>query len=361
MDAETIRSSLRQHEAEGNAVTVISAEIEDPKGYGRILRAEDGSLFSIVEEKDATDEQRAIREINSGALWFRRLDLIDALGKLTTDNAAGEYYLTDTIGILRCQGKRAGAAATQNGNVVLGANDRYQLYQLNEIARKDVLKQHMVNGVDIPCIDGILIAPGVEIAAGTTILPNSILKGTTKIGTNCVIGPNTVITDSTIDDGVKLNNVDCEQAHVGNGVDVGPFSHLRPNTDLAEGVHVGNFVEIKNSVVGKGTKVPHLTYVGDSDVGEGCNFGCGSLTVNYDGKIKHRTVIGDHVFIGCNTNLVAPVEVGDWAFTAAGSTITDTVPEGALAIARSRQTNKEGWVAEKKPYKIMPEDLEKKD
>ncbi len=204
MDAETISQSEALHEKEGNAVTVISARLTDPFGYGRIVRGEDGSLDSIVEEKDATAGQRAITEVNSGAMWFNREDLISSLGKLTTDNAAGEYYLTDTIGILRAEGKRAGAAMTENAKVVLGANDRYQLYQLNEMVRKDILKEHMLNGVGIPCMDGIMIAPGVEIAAGTTILPNTILRGKTVIGADCVIGPGVVLTDADVPAGTVL-------------------------------------------------------------------------------------------------------------------------------------------------------------
>lgn len=353
MDAETILRSLRNHEADNNAVTVITAKVPDPAGYGRIVRGTDGSLLRIVEEKDADDAERAITEINSGAFWFRREDLLSALGKLTTDNEAHEYYLTDTIQILRAAGKRTGASQSKNGNVVLGANDRYQLYQLNEIARKDVLRKQMEEGVDIPCIDGILIGKDVVIGNETTILPNSILRGKCVIGSGCTIGPNTLMTDSTVADGVTLNNVFLEQSVVDNGVSVGPFSHIRPDSHLGENVHVGNFVEIKNSSIGTGTKVPHLTYVGDSDVGAGCNFGCGSLTVNYDGKVKHRTTVRDHAFIGCNTNLIAPVTVGEYAFTAAGSSITEDVPDNALAIARARQVNKEEWVTKKKPYKGM--------
>lgn len=353
IDAETIGNSLEAHIKDGNAVTVVSAEVDDPTGYGRILKNANGELIRIVEQKDADRSELAVKEINSGMLWFRKEDLLDALDKLTPSEVSGEYYLTDTISILKKEGKRTGVFTAANSNVVLGANDRLQLLELNDIARKAVLKKHLLNGVDIPCIDGIIIGKDVEIAAGTQILPNTILKGRTTVGAGCTLGPNTMVYDSTIKDGVQLNNVFFEDSVIENGANVGPFSHIRPNTHLAENVHVGNFVEVKNSNIGKGTKVPHLTYVGDSDVGEGCNFGCGSLTVNYDGKIKHRTTIEDHAFIGCNTNLVAPVKVGAWAFTAAGSTITDDVPENALAVARSYQKNIEDWVTRKKPYKNM--------
>ena len=353
MDAETILASLKLHEEQGYAVTVIAANIPNPTGYGRIVRNGDGSLKKIVEQKDANAAELGITEVNSGAYWFKREALMDALTKITPENAAHEYYLTDTIYVLKADGKTAGVYATENGNVVLGANDRVQLLELNDIARKEVLYKHLRNGVDIPVLDGIIIGKDVEIGNETQILPNTIIKGATSIGSNCVLGPNTYIINSTIADGVKLNNVMFEDSTIGANADLGPFSHVRPNCNLAEGVHAGNYTEIKNSNVGKGTKIPHLTYVGDSDVGEGCNFGCGSLTVNYDGKIKHRTTIGDHVFVGCNTNLVAPVTVGDWAFTAAGSTITEDVPEDALAIARARQTNIDGWVTKKQPYKNM--------
>lgn len=353
MDADSMLASLDLHKKEGNSVTVIAARIADPTGYGRIIRNEDGSLARITEQKDATAEELKIQEVNSGGYWFRREDLMAALQEIKPENAAHEYYLTDTIYVLKHAGKKAGVYATENGNVILGANDRLQLQQLNEIARKEIIEKHLLNGVDIPCTDGVMIGPDAVIGNETQILPNTIIKGKSTIGSNCVLGPNTFVVNGTIADGVTLNNIMFEDSSIGAGADMGPFSHVRPNCHLGEAFHAGNFVELKNSNIGNGTKVPHLTYVGDSDVGEGCNFGCGSLTVNYDGKIKHRTTIGDHVFVGCNTNLVAPVTVGDWAYTAAGSTITEDVPENALAIARSRQENKEHWVTKQKPYKNM--------
>lgn len=353
MDSETILKSLELHKAERNAVTVISANLSNPFGYGRIVRLSDGTVARIVEEKDADKDIKSINEVNSGAYWFEKEALLSALKGLGTDNEAGEYYLTDTLEVLRNAGKRVGAFATENSNVVLGANNRVQLLELNTLARMDVLVSHMEKGVDIPCTDGILIGKDVKIGRDTQILPNTIIKGNTEIGEDCIIGPNTVITDSVIKEGVVLNNVDFEESIIEQGADIGPFSHIRPGSHLGEKVHVGNFVEVKNSNVGNGTKIPHLTYVGDSDVGEGVNFGCGSLTVNYDGKHKTRTTVKDHAFIGCNTNLIAPVTVGEYAFTAAGSTITDDIPGFALSVARARQINKEGWVTRKKPYKNM--------
>ena len=353
MDSETILESLKLHRENGNAVTVISAKLQDPTGYGRVIQDVNGRIERIVEQKDATEAEKKIQSVNSGAYWFNREELLSTLDKLTTENEAHEYYLTDTIGILKHERKKTGVYITDNADVVLGANDRVQLLSLNEKARNKIIRKHLLNGVDIPCTDGVIIGADVTIENETQILPNTIIKGRSVIGKDCVLGPNTLITDSVVKDGVKLNNVDLEQSVIENGVDIGPFSHIRPNSHLGENVHVGNFVEIKNSEIGNGTKVPHLTYVGDSDVGEGCNFGCGSLTVNYDGKNKHRTTIKDHAFIGCNTNLVAPVTVGEWVFTAAGSTITQDVPDNALAIARAKQVNKEGWVTKKKPYKNM--------
>lgn len=353
IDKETISGSLKQHEETGSAVTLVSACIDNPTGYGRIVRDKNGDVVRIVEQKDATDEQKEIKEVNSGVFWFKASELLDALTKITPNNSQGEYYLTDTLEIIMKKGLKASAYITDNNSVVLGANDRVQLNQLNEIARKNILNNLMISGVEIPCLDGIIVGPNVKIGMGTVLLPNSIIRGNSSIGENCEIGPNTLIDDSEIKDSVELNNVFVESSLIENGANMGPFDHIRPNCHIGENVHVGNYVEVKNSNIGKGTKLPHLTYVGDSDIGEGVNFGCGSLTVNYDGKIKSRTTVEDHAFIGCNTNLIAPVTVGEYAFTAAGSTVTKNVPAYSLCIARSKQTNKEDWVKVKKPYKGM--------
>ena len=219
--------------------------------------------------------------------------------------------------------------------------------------RRNINDALMLSGVDIPCTDGVMIGVDVEIGVGTTILPNTIIIGKTKIGTGCTIGPNTYIKDGVVGNNVILDNVKLLDSEVEDDVDCGPFVKVRAGSKLCKGVHIGNFVEVKNSVMGEGTKCAHLTYVGDSDVGKNVNFGCGTVTVNYDGTNKHRCKIGEHAFIGCNTNLIAPVEIGDFAFTAAGSTITDDVPENALSVARAKQVNKEGWVTRKKPYKDM--------
>lgn len=233
-------------------------------------------------------------------------------------------------------------------------SDIFGEYEKREWIRRETIFRHMRNGVEIPCIDGVQIDSSVKIGKGTKIFSNTILKGETEIGENCIIGPNTRVESSIVGDGTKLDNVVCEQSNVGKNCDIGPFVHIRPNTKIHNKVHLGNFVEVKNSEIDDGTKVSHLTYVGDSDVGKEVNFGCGVVTVNYTGKEKFRTTIGDRAFIGCNTNLIAPVSVGDYAYTAAGSTITENVPENALGIARAKQINKDNWVVKRKPYKKNP-------
>ena len=355
VDSDTIRNSLTHHRNCSNAATVITATVDDPTGYGRILRDENGFLSAIREEKDATPEEKRIKEVNSGAFWFNCGVLLNVLGKLTTSNAAGEYYLTDAIDIIISMVMHAGAYISGNPGVAMGANSRAQLAGLNETARRMLIERAYENGADIPCTDGVIIGRGVEIGRDTLILPGTILTGSTSVGNGCVIGPNTSLRDVTVGNGTRLDNVRATNATVGSGCDIGPFVQIRPNTEIHDNVHLGNFVEVKNSVIDDGTKVSHLTYVGDSDVGKNVNFGCGTVTVNYDGKNKHRTSIGDNSFIGCNTNLIAPVKIGSYGFTAAGSTITDDVPDGSMGIARSRQTNKLNWVFDRRPLKNMPE------
>lgn len=342
IDSETITDSLARHEAEGNAVTVITASVESPFGYGRILRSGSG-IAGIVEEKDATDEQRSITEINSGCYWFRTADLITLLGKLTNDNAQNEYYLTDTIAIALREGMRAGAYCSRNPDVVLGANDRQGLLKLNTAARMAVMRQHMANGVGFSCTDGIIIERSVKIGAGTEILPGTILRGNTVIGENCVIGPNCVMEDTVVGDNVQLNTVQAYQSQIDAGVQMGPFVHIRPNSHICSGAKIGDFVEIKNTTIGEETAIAHLAYLGDSDVGKGVNIGCGCVTVNFDGVKKSRCVIGDHAFVGCNTNLIAPVELGKHAYTAAGTTVTTDIPDYALAIDRGVLHIKDGY------------------
>lgn len=351
MDKETIDKAYAYHSENNNAITLVSAIFDDITGIGHIKRDENGRLLRIVEDKDANAEEKLIQEGNAGVYWFKGASLLYALDNLTNDNVQNEYYLTDSLEILINKGENAGAYVCENAEAVLGANDRKQLNDLNTIMRRNINDSHMVNGVDMPCTDGIMIGMDVKIGLNTRILPNTIIIGNVEIGDDCVIGPNTYIQNSKIGDRVILDNCKITDSTVEDGVDCGPFVKVRANSVLKKGVHIGNFVEVKNSIVGEGTKSAHLTYIGDSDVGANVNFGCGTVTCNYDGKNKTRCTIGDGAFIGCNTNLIAPVEVGDKAYIAAGSTITDNIPEDALAIARAKQVNKEGWVIEKKPYK----------
>lgn len=351
MDAETINKAYNYHKSNSNSITLISAIVEDTEGIGHIKRDEKGNLLRIVEHKDATEEEKKINESNAGCYWFNGGDLKYALSKITNNNAQNEYYLTDSLEILINAGKNVGAYVVENSQVVLGANDRKQLNDLNTIMRKNINEKHMLNGVDIPCTDGVMIGKDVKIGNSTVILPNTIIIGNTVIGQGCTIGPNTYIDNGIIGDNVILDNCKILDSTVEDHVDAGPFVKVRANSTLHKGVHIGNFVEVKNSNVGAGSKSAHLTYIGDSDVGENVNFGCGTVTCNYDGKNKYRCKIGNDVFIGCNTNLIAPVQVGDLAYIAAGSTITDSIPDKALSIARARQVIKEGWVDIKKPYK----------
>lgn len=351
MDAETINKAYDYHKENNNSITLISALVEDTNGIGHVKRDENGTLLRIVEHKDATEEEKKINESNAGCYWFNGGDLKYALSKVTNNNVQNEYYLTDTLEILINSGKNAGAYVVENSEVVLGANDRKQLNDLNTIMRRNINDKHLLNGVDIPCTDGVIIGKDVKIGGSTVILPNTIIIGNTVIGDGCTIGPNTYIDNSQIGDNVILDNCKILDSTVESDVDAGPFVKVRANSVLKKGVHIGNFVEVKNSIMGEGSKSAHLTYIGDSDVGSDVNFGCGTVTCNYDGKNKYRCKIGDGAFIGCNTNLIAPVEVGDKAYIAAGSTITDSIPENALSIARARQVIKENWVEIKKPYK----------
>lgn len=348
MDASTIRVALENHRNAQNAVTIISAIVDTPFGYGRIVRDEKTLEFKqIVEERDASSEIKKINEISSGTYWFKSDILLEAIENIKPRQNEN-YNLVDAISYITDKGLKADVCFALCPEVVLGANTRSEVSEINEIVRKKVIDSLLDMGVDIPCIDGIIIDPSVEIGMDTTILPNTVLRGNTKIGKNCVIGPNSFIEDSKIGDESALDNTKCRQAIVGMGANIGPFVQIRPNTVIKDRVHLGNFVEVKNSTIDDGTKVSHLTYVGDSDVGKNVNFGCGTVTVNYNGKAKFRTKIGNNAFIGCNTNLIAPVTVGDGAYTAAGSTITENVPGEALGIARARQVNKEGWVVKYK-------------
>ncbi|MEG0615715.1 MAG: bifunctional UDP-N-acetylglucosamine diphosphorylase/glucosamine-1-phosphate N-acetyltransferase GlmU, partial [Oscillospiraceae bacterium] len=301
IDEKTIRNALKLHIDKDNAVTVITANVENPFGYGRIIRKNNG-ISDIVEEKDVSDEQKKITEINSGAYWFKIDELLMALKELRPNNSQGEYYLPDTIGILIHHSLRADAYISSNSQAVLGANDRKGLLLLNDAARETVIQKHMDNGVEFTCTAGISIGRYVEIGVGASILQGSIIGGKTVIGENTIIGPNCLIEDCEIGSNAVLNYVQAYQSIIGDNVKAGPFVHIRPHSVIKSNVKIGDFVEVKNSTIGEDTAVAHLTYIGDSDVGKNVNFGCGCVTVNYDGEKKSRTTIGDNAFIGCNTN-----------------------------------------------------------
>ena len=346
IDAKTIEEALVIHKQQKNAVTVITAELDEPKGYGRIIRTDKG-ISGIVEQKEANEEQLQIKEVNSGAYWFRTADLIGLLGKLTNNNVQNEYYLTDTISIALAEGKNAGAYKSENPEIILGANDRKDLLELNNIARMAVIDKHLANGVEFICTDGVIIERSVEIGVGTQIQPSTILRNGTKIGSGCIIGPNALADDCTIGDNVVFNASQAYSSTIDSGVTVGPYVHIRPDSHIKSGVHIGDFVEIKNSTIGEKTAIAHLAYIGDSDIGKKVNIGCGTVTVNYDGISKSRCVIGDNCFIGCNTNLIAPVKLGKAVYTAAGTTVTRDVPDYALAIDRGVMKVNEGYTLRK--------------
>ena len=351
IDAETIKESLIIHKQQNNAVTVITAELENPFGYGRIIRSA-GGISGIVEQKDATEEQRQIKEVNSGTYWFRTADLIELLGKLSNDNVQNEYYLTDTIAIALAEGKNAGAYKSENADIIRGANDRKDLLELNTYARMAVIEKHLANGVEFTCTDGVVIERGVEIGVGTEILPNTIIRKNTTIGRNCKIGPNTVVENCKIGDDVNLHTVQAYESEIESGVKIGPYVHIRPDSVVKSGAKIGDFVEIKNSTIGEKTAIAHLAYVGDSDIGKRVNIGCGTVTVNYDGIAKSRCVIGDNCFVGCNTNLIAPVKLGKAVYIAAGTTVTRDVPDYALAIDRGVMKINEGYTLRKLKSKL---------
>ncbi|MBR1738620.1 MAG: bifunctional UDP-N-acetylglucosamine diphosphorylase/glucosamine-1-phosphate N-acetyltransferase GlmU [Firmicutes bacterium] len=341
--AETINKLNETHCSENNDVTVISAIAEDATGYGRIVKDNGGRFIKIVEHKDCNSEELKIKEYNTGVYIFKSAALNNALSKLTNNNSQGEYYLTDALEIIKNDGGKVGVMTAENESEFIGVNSKLQLSQAAKTIRKRINENLMINGVTIEDPDNTYIGQDVEIEPDTIILPGCVLEGKTKIGTDCIIGPNTMISGSIIHDAVIIKNSTLVNSEVDNFTTVGPYAYLRPNSKIGEHVKIGDFVEVKNSNIDDGTKVSHLTYIGDSDVGKNINFGCGTVTVNYDGKNKFRTTIGDNAFIGCNTNLVAPVTVEENAYIAAGSTITNDVPESALSIARARQVNKPEW------------------
>jgi bifunctional UDP-N-acetylglucosamine pyrophosphorylase / glucosamine-1-phosphate N-acetyltransferase len=349
LQAQTLQALVAEHAAAGNAVTVLTARVADPAGYGRIIRDQAGRLAEIVEDADATAAQRTVDEINSGCYAFDGALLADAVKRVATSNAQGQEYLTDVVGILRADGHLAGTVLAGDPAEIQGVNDQVQLAQVRRAYNDRLLETWMRAGVTIMDPASTWIDVGVTLAPDAEILPGTHLEGSTVIGPGARIGPGSLLRDTTVAEGATVTYAFCESAEVGTGASIGPFARLRPGTRIGPGAHIGSYVELKNSTVGAGSKVPHLTYVGDADIGEQSNIGAATIFVNYDGVAKHHATVGSHVRIGSDTMLVAPVTVGDGAFTAAGSVITEDVPAGALGVARGRQHNSAGWVERRWP------------
>lgn len=345
---ETLTTLIQAHEQNDNDVTVLSAKVEDPAGYGRIIRDESKRFVKSVEHKDATDKEQESSEINGGMYVFKGKKLKEALKNLTNDNAQGEYYLPDTLKIIMDQNGKVDAFMVSNSKEIAGVNTRTQLMEAQNYMQRRINEKWMEEGVTIYDPTSVYIGSKVKIGMDTVIYPNSYLLQATVVGEDCNIGPNAYIEDSKVGNLTKINCSTVLEANIGNQVNIGPYAYIRPNTTIGDKVKVGDFVEIKNSTIGDYTKASHLTYIGDSDVGQHVNFGCGTVVVNYDGKNKYRTIIEDQAFIGCNTNLISPVTIHQGAYTAAGSTITHDVEEDSLAVARSKQVNKIGWAKKKK-------------
>jgi bifunctional UDP-N-acetylglucosamine pyrophosphorylase/glucosamine-1-phosphate N-acetyltransferase len=346
--AETLQELLAEHQSGGNAVTVLTARVPDPTGYGRILPGEDGSVAGIVEHKDASPEQRQIDEINAGIYVFDAATLRDGLSRITTENAQGELYLTDVLAIARGDGKRVGAYVTEDAMQTEGVNDRVQLATLRAELNRRTLDTLMRSGVTVVDPNTTWVDSTVTLEQDVTLLPNTQLHGATTVATGATIGPDTTLTDVQVGVGATIIRCHGSGAVIGAGASVGPFAYLRPGTTLGAKGKIGTFVETKNAAIADGAKVPHLTYAGDATIGEGANIGAGTIFANYDGVNKHHTTIGRHSFVGSNSVLIAPRNVGDGSYVAAGSALTDDVEPGQIAVARGKQRNIPGWVARKR-------------
>ncbi|MFG2815417.1 bifunctional UDP-N-acetylglucosamine diphosphorylase/glucosamine-1-phosphate N-acetyltransferase GlmU [Streptomyces sp. NPDC004673] len=350
LTADTLAALTGTHDTDGNAVTVLTAEVPDATGYGRIVRdGASGAVTAIVEHKDATDEQRAIREINSGVFAFDGRLLAQALKEVRTDNSQGEEYLTDVLGILRAAGHRVGASVAGDHREIAGINNRVQLAEARRTLNDRLLTAAMLGGVTV--VDPATTWVDVTVGFGRDVVvhPGTQLTGATRIAEDAEVGPNSRLNDTVVGAGARVDNTVADGAVVGEGATVGPYAYLRPGTRLGVKAKIGTYVETKNASIGEGTKVPHLSYVGDATIGDFTNIGAASVFVNYDGESKHHTTVGSHCKTGSDNMFVAPVTVGDGAYTGAGSVITKDVPPGSLAVARGQQRNIEGWVARKRP------------
>lgn len=356
--SETLQAAIAMFEQDKFGAVVITAQAPDPKGYGRLVRDSEGHVVKIVEDRDATDEERAIREINSSIYCYRTPLLLSALGRIDAKNAQKEYYLTDTIEILINDGHKVGAYIA-DFDETRGVNDRIELQAAGKLLNQRVCRKLMAQGVQIIDTESTWIDPTVQIGMDTVIRPGSVLKGYTVIGEDCIIGSQARLEDVVVGDGTYILNSVATQCVIGKNCQIGPYSHIRPESILHDNITIGAYVEVKNSIIDDYTRARHLTYIGDSQVGKNVNFGCGTITCNYDGLDKTACIIGDNVFIGGNSNLISPVTLHDNSYVAAGSTITEDVPELGLAIARTRQVVKENWVVRKnriRSSKLIPPD-----
>ncbi len=340
---ESLKNLIAFHQNHKNVATILTARAEDPFGYGRIIRNSDEEVIKIVEQKDANTYEQAVKEINTGTYVFDNKRLFEALKNINTNNAQGEYYLTDVISIFRENKEKVGAYILRDFNESLGVNDRVALATAEKVMRNRINKGHMVNGVTFQNPESTYIESDVVIEPDVLIEANVTLKGKSTIGARTILTNGTYIDSSQIGEDVVVTNSTIEESSVAEGVTIGPYAHIRPGSTLDKQAHIGNFVEVKGSHIGENTKAGHLTYIGNAEVGSRVNFGAGTITVNYDGQSKYKTVIGDNVFIGSNSTLIAPLEIGDSALTAAGSTISKNVAADSIAIGRSRQVVKEGY------------------
>jgi bifunctional UDP-N-acetylglucosamine pyrophosphorylase / glucosamine-1-phosphate N-acetyltransferase len=358
LSSSLLAELVETHQVSGAAVTVLSATVADPTGYGRVLRDADGSVLGIVEHRDATAGQLAVREINSGIYAFDAKVLVDALSRVRADNAQGEVYLTDVLSIARGDGLPVAAFTTDDVWQVEGVNDRVQLAALGAELNRRTVERWMRAGVTVVDPATTWVDVDATLESDVTLLPGTQLQGACRVAAGATIGPDTTLAGCAVGPGATVVRSHGSGAVIGAGATVGPFSYLRPGTDLGVEGKIGAFVETKNAVIGDGSKVPHLSYVGDAIIGTGTNIGAATVFVNYDGQHKHRTTVGNHVRVGSDTMLVAPVTIGDGAYTAAGSVIVNDVPPGAMAVARGQQRNVEGWVARRRPGSAAAEAAE---
>jgi bifunctional UDP-N-acetylglucosamine pyrophosphorylase/glucosamine-1-phosphate N-acetyltransferase len=349
LQGDTIAALVADHAGSGRAITVLSGEVADPFGYGRVIRDADGSVTAIVEQKDADEAQAAVREINSGVFAFDGAFLAEALTRIGNDNAKGEYYLTDVVGIAHAEGRPVGAYRIDDVMQTEGANDRAQLAALGAELNRRILDRWMRDGVTVVDPATTWVDADVVLAPDVTILPGVQLQGATVVAEDAVIGPDSTLKDTEVGAGARVVRTHAELAVIGPGSTVGPFSYLRPGTVLGDGGKIGAFVETKNAQIGAGAKVPHLTYVGDAEIGEGTNIGAGTIFANYDGVAKHRTTIGRHAKTGANNTFVAPVQIGDGALTGGGTVVRRDVPPGALAVSAGAQRHHDRWVIDRRP------------